>query len=136
MADFAKLAELSSSGRDANATARRMAAYGFKCKRLRLALKVPMLVDPVGVPVPDLDFSVGPEGNEAFRFVEGEARSMLSDLANLPPMMVSLLGALFANANRYSAKLDGEPAASTFYSVVVSILCHLMGGEISTSEDW
>ena len=122
---FAKLRELSRSGHDAKVTARRMAAYGHKCKSLHQAL--PDLGNPPALP--ELNLSSGPDGDSSFAFVESEARDMLLHADSLPPLAVNLLKALLANGARHSSKLEGERPVSTLYSAVVSTLFHAMGGD-------
>lgn len=123
---FAKLRELSHSGQEAKVTARRMAAYGYKCKGLRGAL---MELGGVPISLPELDLSTGPEGDASFGFVESEARDMLLHADTLPPLAVKVLRAMLANGARHCAKLGGEQPVSTLYSVVVSTLYHVMGGD-------
>jgi hypothetical protein len=124
LAHFGKLSELSRSGQDAKVATRRMASYGFKCKNLRGVLVD--LGEPV--PVPTLDLSSGPKGDASFGFIESEVQDMLAHADSLPPLAVGLLRVMLGNAARHSPKLGGEGAVSTLYSVIVSSLCHVMGG--------
>jgi len=110
---FAKLRELSRSGHDAKVTARRMAAYGHKCKSLHQAL--PDLGNPPALP--ELNLSSGPDGDSSFAFVESEARDMLLHADSLPPLAVNLLKALLANGALHSSKLQGDDSGESVHPI-------------------
>ena len=129
LAHFQQLASISSSGRDSDLTARRLAARGYVCTRLR-----PALLRELGIPeTPSppalglLDLSSGPSGDRGFAVVEGLASWMTSDTAGLPPLMVRIVNALRRNVARRADEL-GEPAEVIFQSFVINALCHLLRG--------
>ena len=130
VAHFAQLTTISKSGRDADAAARRLAARGYACERLRSALLDELDIPPVAGPpsLGALDLSSGPSGDPGFAAVEHLAEWMTADTVGLPPLMVRIVQTLRRNAERHAAEI-GEQADVIFQSFVVNALCHLLGGE-------
>ena len=127
---FAQLSVISVSGRDADTAARRLAARGYACRRLRPALLRELGIDPESgaSPLPVLDLSTGPSGDSGFAAVEQLAEWMTADTSGLPPLMVKVVQALRRNATRHAEEV-GEPAECIFRSFVVNAMCHILGGD-------
>lgn len=130
LAHFAAVAAISRSGRDAEVTARRLAARGFPSERLRASVLSELGIDPIGKSssVPTIDLSSSPSGDSGFAFVEHIAHSMMVDTVGPPPLMARVFRALHRNAIRHAEEL-GEPADVIFHSFLVNGLAHIMGGD-------
>ena len=127
---YAELASLSSTGRDADTVARRLAARGFPCGRLRGAIlrELGIPSDPPAVIPPALCLASGPSSDPAFAAIEQLARAMMSDPRGLPPLVIKVVRAVYRNTARREAEF-GEPAEAIFHSFVVNCLVHLMGDD-------
>lgn len=125
---YGQVASLSTTGRDADVVARRLAARGYPCDRLRGAilaeLGIPSHPPPTMPPV--LDLSSEPSGDAAFAALEEMAQAVVADTPGLPPLMVKVLQALYRNAAERSKEL-GEPASAIFHWFIVNSLAHLLG---------
>ena len=135
MRHYAEVASLSTSGRDADAVARHLAARGLTCKRLRMAIlrSVNVSPDPTQSIPPKLDLSSGPSGDADFAALEHLASALMTDHRGVPPLLLKLIGVLRHNAAHRAAEL-GETAEQVIHSYVVSALSHLMGGEFYNGE--
>lgn len=132
---YAEVASLSTVGRDADTVARRLAARGYVCERLRGAIlrELGLSSEPPAVIPPIPDLSSSPSGDAAFAAIEQLARAMMTDVRGVPPLMVKVIGALYRNATKQAEQL-GEPAETIFHSFVVNGLVHLMGGDYYNGE--
>jgi len=132
---YAEVASLSTVGRDFDVVARRLAARGFPCERLRRAILRELGISPEALavlpPMPDL--SSDPSGNAPFAAIEQLAHAMVADTSGLPPLMVKVIRALYRNAAQRAEQL-GESAQAIFHSFVVNALAHLMGDDYYNGE--
>lgn len=129
VAHYAQLSHLSRSGHDVDVTARRLAARGFGCARLRGSLLGAFGVGAFDRPTPTIDLSTSPSADENFAVVERIAHAMVADSRGLPPLMVKAVAALRRNAMRYSEQL-GESADEILHSFIVNNLCRMLGDEL------
>lgn len=131
---YAELDSVSKRGRDGDLTARRLAARGFACQRLRGALLrelgIPPEPPPVIPPVIDL---YGPSGDAGFATLEQMAHDMVADTGWMPPLMAKVVRALYRNAAERAERI-GEPADEIFHSFLVNVLFHLMGHDYYNTE--
>ena len=138
IAHFAALAEIASSGRDADVVAMRLAARGHASPRLRLALLRRLDIAPTAQPsdqvVPDLsdDWVSEPEADPIFQEVESEAQAATSVRH---PFFKKILHALLRNAQR-NAGPGGDTPAQVVHSVFVNIAWLRRGGELYNSRAW
>jgi len=132
---YAEVASLSTVGRDADTVARRLAAGGFACERLRgtILREFGFSSEPPAAIPPMPDLSSGPSGDAAFAAIEQLAQAMVADTHGVPPLMVKVIRALYRNAIQRAEQL-GEPADAIFHSFVVNGLVHLMGGDYYNGE--
>jgi len=132
---YAEVDSISKSGRNGDLVARRLAARGFACERLRGAILrefgIPAEPSSVILPMPDL--STDEPGDAAAFAIEHLAFDMMIDISYLPPLMVKVVRALYRNAAERADQL-GEPAPLIFHSFVVNALVHLMGGAYYNGE--
>lgn len=130
LAYYSAVASISRSGRDADLTARRLAARGYACPKLRPAILAELGISPVAPDQPqvELDLSSGPSGDPAFAELEAIASWVAASTGGLPPLMVQVVDTLRRNALRHAERI-GESAEQIFHSFVVNVLFHLVGGE-------
>lgn len=130
VAHYAQLAQISTSGRDVDVTARRLAAWGYPTDRYLGAVLRGLGAETPGAlgDVPRLDLSTGSEADSNFSFVEQLAAAMMSEVVDLPPLIAKAAAAMQLNAARHSSVLRETPE-QVFHSFMVSTLCHLFGGE-------
>jgi hypothetical protein len=126
---FRALAKISRSGVDADVIARRLAARGLACERLR-----PAILGELGLtPLEEGEVVVGsapdPNTDSGFAAIEGIALSFDDDTKGLPPLLVQIMRALKRNARRRASE-TGRTADEVFHSFLVNGLSHLMGGDI------
>ncbi|HVX23317.1 MAG TPA: hypothetical protein VHB02_18395 [Acidimicrobiales bacterium] len=128
VAHYAQVADLSSIGRDKDTVARRLAARGFACKRLRPAILRELGITPeTPLLVPALpDLSSGPSGDAAFAAIEHFAEVMATDTRGLPALLVKVVKALQRNASERASQV-GESPEQILHSYFVNALVHLMG---------
>jgi hypothetical protein len=134
IAHYAEVATLATSGTDADVTARRMAARGFACKRLRAAIMRGFGIPIEPSPFSPLDLSIGPSGDAGFAQLEQFAAWLASaDTVGAPPLMVRVVRALQANARAHAEHL-GEPPEAVFHSYIVSTMCLFFGADMYNGE--
>ena len=126
---FRVLAQISRSGVGADVTARRLAAKGFACERLRPAILRELGL--AGLDEGEVVVSVepDPDTDAGFAAIEHIASSMDDDTNGLPRLFVQVIRALKRNARRRASEL-GRTADDVFQSFLVNGLSHLMGGDI------
>ena len=129
MSHYRELAKISSSGRDVDLTARRLAARGYVCSRLRTAI-----LDPLGLVQlePDeqvVDLEPDPRTDAGFAALEELAESIEKDPGGVQPLLVRIVKALRNNAKENATHSD-RSADELFHSFVVNGLCFLMGDDI------
>lgn len=132
---YAEVDVLSKRGLDGDLVARRLAARGFACPRLRGAIlrELGMPAEPPYVIPPLIDLSDGPDGDDGFATIEQMARDMLADTKWMPPLMEKVVRALYRNATERAQQL-GEPADSIFHSFLVNVLLHVMGHDYYNAQ--
>jgi hypothetical protein len=131
VAHYQALAEVAGPGRgrSADMAARRLAARGFVCRRLRGALLRGLNIAEVGQPNDGLDFSTDESIDAAFEQLEEIARDMTTSIDQIPLPMRRVVEKLRHNAYQGSSGM-GESGEDVFRSAIVNILCLLLGGEI------
>lgn len=132
---YAEVDSISKRGRESDLVARRLAARGFACQRLRGALLRDMNIapEPPGVIPPVIDLSDGPSGDTGFATIERMAHDMMADTGWMPPLLAKVVKALRRNAAERAEEL-GEPADSIFHSFLVNVLLHVMGHDYYNAE--
>lgn len=133
---WAAVSLVSGTGFDYDLVARRIAARGFACKRLRRAIMTVLGISEQSVPTPVPDLSIEASGDQGFREVEQIARQFAAEVADMPAMMAHILRALVANAERNVTRLAGEwsDGRDVFHSFLVNGLCLILGGKIYDAE--
>lgn len=116
-------------GRNADVAARRLAAHGFVCRRLRGALLRGFKIAEVGQPEVVLDFSTDESSDTAFEQLEEIAQGMAASIAEIPLPMRRVIEKLRRNAYKGASGL-GESGEDVFCSAILNFLCLLFGGEI------
>lgn len=131
IAHYRELSRLGGPGRGHNAdlTARRMAAHGFVCQRLRDALLRGFNINETAEPKTSLDLSTGESGDAAFARLEAIASEMSASVDKLPMPMRRIVETLRRNVYA-SAKRSSEPGDVVFHSAIVNFMCLLFGGEL------
>jgi hypothetical protein len=128
VAHYAQVADVSSIGRDTDTVARRLAARGIVCKRLRPAILTELGItpdQPLVVPAP-AELSSGPSGDAGFAAIEHFAKVMATDTRGIPPLLVKVIKALRRNASERACHL-GESPEQIVHSYFVNTLVHLLG---------
>lgn len=127
---YGQVASLTTTGRDFDTVARKLAARGFACERLREVVLREFNISPeppeVAPSMPDL--SSGPSGDLDFASTELLAYTLMADTHGVPPLMVKVVRALQRNAAQRAEQI-GESADVIFHSFVVNCLVHLMGAD-------
>ena len=126
---FRQLATISRSGVDADVTARRLAARGFACERLR-----PAVLQELGIRQFDegeviVEFKPDPFTDSGFDAIDRLAFAMDQDTTGLPQLLVRITKAFKRNARRRATEL-GRSADDVFHSFLVNGVCHIMGADI------
>jgi len=131
VAHYRALAKVAGPGRGRNAdvAARRLAAHGFACRRLRGALLRGLNIAEVGQPEVPLDFSTDESTDAAFEHLEEIARGMATSVDQIPLPMRQVVEKLRRNVYQGASGM-GEPGEDVFHSAIVNFLCLLLGGEI------
>ena len=135
---YAALTEYSGRGIDADVTSFRLAAHGFVCERLRLALLRQFnITEPV--PVPHLEFGTSEAANAAFEQIEGVAREVAADFTLVAPQAFGkIFKALQKNAEssawRVGPPREEESGESVFHSFLVSSTCYFFGGDMYNAK--
>ncbi|MDA8317597.1 MAG: hypothetical protein M0010_20890 [Actinomycetota bacterium] len=131
VAHYRALAKVTGPGRGHNAdlAARRLAAHGFVCKRLRGALLRSLNIAEVGQPQVPIDLSTDESVDAAFEQLDEIARAMSDSIAQVPLPMRRVVEkarrTIYDNARR-----TGEPGDVLFRSAIVNFLYVLLGGEL------
>jgi hypothetical protein len=135
MAHYRELQKLSGPGRgrNANLTARRMAAHGFVCRCLRRALLHGFNIPEIAEPETPLDLSTEESTDEAFARLDEIARDMSESIGSVPAPLRWMVETLRRKAYE-SAKRSGEPGEVVFRSMIVQIMYLLFGGEVYDAE--
>lgn len=126
---FRALAKISRSGVDADVTARRLAARGFACERLRPAILRELGLAPLEDGEVIVQSEPDPNTDTGFAAIELLASSIDDDTKGVPPLLVQIMKALKRNARRRASE-TGRTADEIFHSFLVNGLSHLMGGDI------
>ena len=116
-------------GRKADVAARRLAAHGFTCRRLRGALLRAFDIAEVGQPEVLLDFSTEESTDAAFERLEEIAQGMATSIEQIPLPMRRVVEKFRRNVYQ-SASAMGESGEDIFLSAIANFLCPLLGGEI------
>lgn len=120
-------------GRNADVAARRLAAHGFVCKRLRGALLRGLNIAEVGQPETPIDLSTDESADAAFEHLDEIARAMSGSIGQIPLPMRQVVEK--ARRNAYDiARRAGEPGDNVFRSAIVNLLCLLFGGELYDAQ--
>jgi hypothetical protein len=134
---YRRLAELSTSGRDADKVALRLAAHGSSCRRLRPALLRRMGIDQVPRPPVVInaspDYSTDEESDSAFEAIETVAAQIRCQ--EQPRLFQKMLEALRKNAARNAETLHETPE-ELVHSVLVSIGWLSAGGDAYNVAAW
>ena len=126
---FRQLAAISRSGVDADVTARRLAARGLVCERLRPAILRELGISQLDEGEVVVEFAPDPSTDSGFDAIDRLASAMDKDTKGLPPLFVRIIKAFKRNARRRAAEL-GRSADDVFHSFLVNGLCHVMGADI------
>lgn len=120
-------------GRNADLAARRLAAHGFVCKRLRGALLRGLNIAEVGQPRMPIDLSTDESVDAVFEQLDEIARAMSDSIGQIPLPMRRVVEK--ARRNIYeSARRTGEPGDVVFRSAIVNFLYVLLGGELYDAQ--
>lgn len=135
IAHYRELAKLTGPGRgrNADAAARRLAAHGFVCRRLRGALLRGLNIAEVGQPEIPLDFSTEESTDAAFEVLDEIARGMAASIEKIPLPMRRVVEKLRRNAYDGAAHI-GESGEVVFRSAIVNFMCLLLGGQVYDAQ--
>jgi hypothetical protein len=120
-------------GRSADVAARRLAAHGFVCRRLRGALLRGLNIADVGEPEVLIDFSSEESSDAAFDQLDQIARAMNGSIGELPLPMRHVVEKLRRNVYDAAAGM-GESGDVVYRAAIVNFLCPLFGGEIYDAQ--
>jgi hypothetical protein len=120
-------------GRRADVAARRLAAHGFVCPRLRGALLRGLDISEVGQPQTHLDFSSDESSDAAFDRLDEITHALSTSLGDLPLPMRNVVERLRRNVY-HAAPSMGEAGDVVFRRAITNSLCLLLGGEIYDAQ--
>jgi hypothetical protein len=132
---YFKLATIAGPGRAKNAdlAARRLAAHGFECSRLRPALLNEVIGESNGDVLTSNDLSTEESEDEAFREYDSIAKGLASSVDALPSALRLVVRKFRQNAYR-SSRSTNESGEQVFHSAIVSFLHLFNGGEVLNVE--
>jgi hypothetical protein len=116
-------------GRTADSAARRMAARGFVCTRLRGALLRGMELSEVSEPTAPWDLSTEEAADAASPQIEKVAQSMTAMISEVPQPLRRLIEQVRRNVYA-SASRQGSSGEELFHSLIVDFLNLFLGGEL------
>jgi len=105
---YAALSEIHGTGFTNDLVARRLAARGFACPRLRESINTAIGIPKKPTVVPKPDLSTGPSGDADFEEMERIASAVVDDIAAMPHAMSQVVRALIRNADNNREGLAGS----------------------------